>query len=73
MLKVWRAEIASAADLQLAPATQPGQVLAADKSGLVIACREGALCLLEVQKEGSRRMTVAEFLAGHPLAGEILL
>ena len=73
LLKVWRAEVASAADLQLAPAAKPGQVLAADKLGLVIACREGALRLLEVQKEGSRRMTAAEFLAGHPLAGEILL
>ena len=73
LLKVWRAEIASAANLQWAPATQPGQVLAADKSGLVIACREGALCLLEVQKEGSRRMTAAEFLSGHSLAGEMFL
>lgn len=67
LLKVWRAELARAGDLQ-SPPTTPGQVLAADKSGLVIACREGALRLLEVQKEGSRRMTAAEFLAGHPLA-----
>jgi methionyl-tRNA formyltransferase len=73
LLKVWRAEIAGAADLQLAPAAKPGQVLVADKSGLVIACREGALRLLEVQKEGSRRMPAAEFLSGHSLAGEILL
>ncbi|MEN9574468.1 MAG: hypothetical protein RL514_2323 [Verrucomicrobiota bacterium] len=67
LLKVWRAELLRAGDLQ-SPSTTPGQVLAADKSGLVIACREGALRLLEVQKEGSRRMTAAEFLAGHPLA-----
>jgi methionyl-tRNA formyltransferase len=52
---------------------QPGQVIAADKSGLLIACRAGALRLLEVQKEGSRRMTAAEFLAGHPLAPGVVL
>lgn len=53
--------------------TQPGQVLSADKSGIVVACREGALRLLEVQKEGSRRMTAAEFLAGHPLTKSVTL
>ncbi len=66
LLKVWRAELARAGDLQ-SPSTAPGQILSADKTGIVIACREGALRLLEVQKEGSRRMTAAEFLAGHPL------
>lgn len=67
LLKVWRAEVARAGDLQSSSAA-PGQVLSADKSGFVIACREGALRLLEVQKEASRRMTAAEFLAGHALA-----
>lgn len=71
LLKVWRAEVARAGDVQSPPAAQPGRVLSADKSGLVIACGEGALRLLEVQKEGSRRMTTAEFLAGHPLAGDV--
>ncbi len=66
LLKVWRAEVVS-------DSGQPGQVLSADKSGIVVACREGALRLLEVQKEGSRRMTAAEFLAGHPLAPHGLL
>ncbi|NBV20687.1 MAG: methionyl-tRNA formyltransferase [Proteobacteria bacterium] len=61
LLKVWRADLAPGSG-------QPGEVLAADKTGIVVACREGALRLLEVQKEGSRRMTAAEFLAGHPLA-----
>lgn len=61
LLKVWRAEITAGSG-------HPGQVLSAEKSGIVVACREGALRLLEVQKEGGRRMTAAEFLAGHPLA-----
>jgi methionyl-tRNA formyltransferase len=46
----------------------PGEILAADKTGIIVACGADALRLLEVQKEGGRRLPVAEFLAGHPLA-----
>ena len=75
LLKVWRAEVAEvrASDPPSSPAALPGQVLAADKSCLLIACREGALRLLEVQKEGGRRMNAAEFLAGHPFAPGLVL
>ncbi len=64
---------AATEDSKLECRATPGQVLSADKSGIVIACREGALRLLEVQKEGSRRMTAAEFLAGHPLTTSVTL
>ncbi len=60
LLKVWRAELTDGSG-------RPGEILNADNAGITVACREGALRLLEVQKEGSRRMTAAEFLAGHPL------
>lgn len=43
----------------------PGTVLAADKTGIMVACGEGALRLTEVQAEGGRRMTAEQFLAGH--------
>lgn len=46
---------------------EPGVVLAADKTGLVVACGEGALRLTEVQPEGGKRLTVEQFLAGHRL------
>lgn len=42
-----------------------GTVLPAPAGGLVVACGDGALELLVVQPEGGRRMTAAEFLAGH--------
>jgi methionyl-tRNA formyltransferase len=42
----------------------PGTVLSVSAEGIEIACAEGALRLLEVQPEGRRRMTAAEFLAG---------
>lgn len=43
----------------------PGAVIAADNSGLAVACGEGALRLTEVQPEGGRRMGIKQFLAGH--------
>jgi methionyl-tRNA formyltransferase len=45
----------------------PGTVLAAGKEGITLAAGEGALRLLVVQPEGKRRMSAAEFLAGHPM------
>ena len=42
----------------------PGEILQSEK-GLVIAAGEGALSLGQVQLEGKRRMTAAEFLRGH--------
>jgi methionyl-tRNA formyltransferase len=45
----------------------PGEILAADKHGLLVACGQGALRVLVLQREGGRRMSVPEFLAGHPL------
>ena len=44
----------------------PGKVLAAGESGLLIACGQGALLVTDVQLEGSRRMNIAEVIAGHP-------
>jgi len=45
-------------------AGQPGEVLRGDKD-LIIATAKGALSVAEVQLEGKRRMTAAEFLRGH--------
>jgi methionyl-tRNA formyltransferase len=60
VLKIWRAEVAEGAGA-------PGEIVAAEKSGLVVACGSQALRLLELQREGGRRMGAGEFLAGHPL------
>jgi methionyl-tRNA formyltransferase len=40
-------------------------VLAADPRGIVVACGEGALALIEVQPAGGKAMTAAAFVAGH--------
>ena len=47
---------------------EPGELLQTEKRGLVIAASDRALSLEEVQPEGKRRMTSAEFLHGFEAA-----
>ncbi len=48
----------------------PGTVLLAARAGLDIACGEGALRLLQVQREGGRPIAIADYLNARPrLAG----
>lgn len=61
MLKIWRATVAPDRS------GTPGEIVCADKSGLIIACGEQALRLEEVQREGGRRLSAAAYLAGHAL------
>jgi methionyl-tRNA formyltransferase len=60
LLKIWRAQIERRQG-------QPGHVLEADKTGLVVACGAEALRIEQLQLEGGRKMTAAEFLAGHDI------
>jgi methionyl-tRNA formyltransferase len=54
--------------LELAPGQgHPGEVLSADKQGIVVACGEAAVRILELQREGGRRLWAEPFLAGCPL------
>ncbi|MGP8219951.1 MAG: methionyl-tRNA formyltransferase, partial [Limisphaerales bacterium] len=46
---------------------KPGEILSADKTGIVVGCGQNALRILELQREGGRRLTAAEFLAGHSI------
>jgi len=45
----------------------PGEVLAAADTGIDVACRRGAVRILELTPAGKRRMAAADFLHGHPL------
>jgi len=60
LLKIWKVEVVQTSG----PA---GQVLAADKAGIVVGCGEGALRILELQREGGKRLAAESFLAGFPL------
>jgi len=46
----------------------PGTILSADRHGILVACGEGALRVLELQKAGGKRLPAGQFLAGNPLA-----
>ena len=56
-LKIFSAEV-------LDSQGRPGEILASE-TDFVVAAEKGALSLLEVQVEGKRRMSAAEFLRGH--------
>ena len=58
--KVWRAVLASGTGA-------PGEILAVAPEGITVACGEGALKLVELQKPGGRRLASADFLCGFPV------
>jgi methionyl-tRNA formyltransferase len=47
---------------------EAGEVLAADASGVTVACGEGALTFTEMQKPGGKRLAAAPFLQGFAIA-----
>jgi len=59
-IKIWRAAVVTGHGA-------PGTVLAAGEA-LVVACRDGALAITELQRAGGRRLAAAEFLRGHALS-----
>lgn len=60
LLKIWAAAPVESSGT-------PGQVLQADKTGIVVACGCGALRIETLQREGGKRVSAAQFLAGQPI------
>jgi len=58
-IKVWRARLAEGSGT-------PGTVLAVDGDGPQVACGEGALQLLDLQRPGGKRLPARTFLQAHP-------
>ena len=46
---------------------EPGQILGLTKTGLLIACAEGAVEIRSLQAEGGKRMAAVDYFRGHPL------
>ncbi|MDD5253159.1 MAG: methionyl-tRNA formyltransferase [Candidatus Omnitrophica bacterium] len=70
MLKVFQTDV-----LPIFPNHQPfpGEVIRADKHGIVVACGRGFLNLKELQLEAGKRMSGQNFIIGHRLKlGEVL-
>ena len=66
LLKIWKAEV-------VGNSGPTGTVLAADKTGIVVGCGEDSLRILELQREGGKRLTAEQFLAGFPLKAGLRL
>jgi methionyl-tRNA formyltransferase len=64
-----RLSIHAARALPLEHHLPPGTVLLANRAGLDIACGEGALRLLQVQREGGRPIAIADYLNARPRLG----
>ena len=48
---------------------EPGKILGLTKTGLVIACGDGAIEVTSLQAEGGKRMAAPDYFRGHPLEG----
>ena len=46
---------------------KPGEILGLTKTGLRIACGEGAVEVIQLQAEGGKRMAAPDYFRGHPL------
>ena len=66
IIKCWKAEAVDGGESPV------GTILSADKKGVDVACGEGALRMLEIQRPGRRRVTAAEFSNQSKLIGKRL-
>ena len=48
---------------------EPGTILGLTKTGLRVACGEGAIEIRSLQAEGGKRMAALDYFRGHPLEG----
>ena len=46
---------------------EPGKILGLTKTGLQVACGEGAIEIRSLQAEGGKRMSAPDYFRGHPL------
>jgi len=60
LLKIWKVEVVERSG-------RAGEILSADNTGVVVGCGQNALRILELQREGGKRMAVEHFLAGFPM------
>lgn len=59
--RIWQAQAVQRSE------GSPGEILQADKDGILVRCGEGALLLKELQKAGGKRLPASSFLAGNPV------
>ncbi len=61
LLKIWKAEVIECSG-------GAGEILSADKTGVVVGCGRNALRILELQREGGKRLMAEHFLSGFQIS-----
>jgi methionyl-tRNA formyltransferase len=64
-VRVWKAEIRDPAP-GTRDSSKPGDIIAASKHGIDIACGEGVLRILKLQRAGGRGISAADYLNARP-------
>ena len=65
VLKIWQAKVVAG------QRGKPGEIVAVNREGIIVACGSGLLRIEMVQKPGGKKLNIADFLAGNMLqAGE---
>ena len=65
VLKIWDADVVEGEG-------EPGEVISEDKTSFVVATKDGALKINELQLEGKKRMKTSDFLNGRSIKGSKL-
>jgi methionyl-tRNA formyltransferase len=61
VLKVWRASV------EPGVTGAPGEILATDANGILVACGSDGLRLTELQRPGGKRLAARAFMTGYSL------
>lgn len=61
ILKIWQTDFINET------LAKPGEIVKVSKDNITVSCGKGSLLIKELQLEGTRRMKVQEFLAGHQI------
>lgn len=69
VLKIWRAELFEDGG----GAVLPGQVISAGSEGIIVQAGKGRLRIKELQLQGAKRLSCADFLRGTPLPAGMFL
>lgn len=65
LLKIYNARVTQSLSHSVTPGY--GEIINVSKDGIVVATKEGALVIKELQIEGKRRMKAEEFISGHKI------
>ncbi|MGH8322958.1 MAG: methionyl-tRNA formyltransferase, partial [Steroidobacteraceae bacterium] len=63
-LRIWSAQALPASNAS--HSARPGVILAASKHGIDIACGDGVLRIVQMQRDGGRRLSIADYLNARP-------